>query len=132
MKSPTTPCRDFAAATRGNAISAGTVYLRLSCCALSPGSSYPPRGYSSSPQLWVRCVTLGRRPGPHRFPVGAFDLLPAVLDQFDDAFRHWNVVELFGQLATVVIGPVKEIQRFARDIGFGLLLVHQNEGGPGY
>src|SRR5260370_12269682 len=95
-----------------------------------PPPKAAPLGYSSSPQLWVRYVTLGRRPGPHRLPVGAFDLLPTLLDQFDDTFRHWNVVELFGQLAPVVIGPVEEIQRFARDIGLGLLLGHQNESVP--
>src|SRR5260370_12419461 len=96
-----------------------------------PPPKAAPLGYSSSPQLWVRYVTLGRRPGPHRLPVWAIDLLPTLLDQFDDTFRHWNVVELFGHLASVVIGPVEEIQLFARAIGLGLLLLHQNESGPG-
>src|SRR6266850_4160914 len=134
-KSPMTPRRDFAADSLGRATSKGIFTFPLTsrdrlCCSFPlPFPSVPsPRG------------TRGRRgslsslrwpPGPHWLPVGPFDLLPALLDRFYDAVRHRHVIELLCRLAAVVIGPVEEIQRLARDLGLGLLLVHQDEARPG-
>src|SRR5690349_14154435 len=74
---------------------------------------------------------LGWAAGPDWLPIRTLYLLPALVDQFDYRLRHRHIVELLGHLCAVVIGPVEEIQRLARDIGLGLLLVHQDEARPG-
>src|SRR5215469_15762764 len=111
MKSPGALRRAVAAEARGKAISAGTLY-------------------SSPTLLSVECA-LGRVPRPHRLPIRTLDLLPALLDQFDDALWHRHVVQLLRHVSPIVKRPREEVERLASDIGLGLLPVHQDEAGSG-
>src|SRR5207245_6999610 len=145
-KSPIAPFRDLAVETLGSAMSAGTAHPRwpVTIGSMPPLAPHLPlRGSGGASEvrhlagartraLGERAFSsLGRASCPHRLPVGTLDLLQALLDQFNHAVRHRHVIELLCRLAAVVIGPVEEIQRLARDVGLGLLLVHQDEARAG-
>src|ERR1700760_85478 len=52
------------------------------------------------------------REGVQRFSAGVLDVLrPRLFNRGHHVGRHRDVIELFGHLAAVVVGPVEELQR---------------------
>ena len=53
------------------------------------------------------------------------------MNQLDQGIRQGHVIQFLGGLATVLVGPVEELQHFVALLGLVLHLVHQDEGGAG-
>src|SRR6476660_10063974 len=53
---------------------------------------------------------------------------PGLLDIFDHVGGHWNIVERFGRLAAVLVGPGEELERLTGGSDITWLLVDEDPG----
>ena len=81
-----------------------------------------------TPRLPRRRISWPRTPACRR---AARSASPGLLDERDDRRGQRHVVELFGRLGAVGVGPGEELERVGGRVGIVGLLMHQDEGRSG-